>query len=273
MKKYLILLFIPLSLFSQDNLVKTYEDYLLRLDKTKYYAVTTAIIKYQELFTNSNIDIQDKAFVTFNEFYNKVHDELNNSSFDYNIFFEDYSKKEMPEFLIKYKKDLSENGFEIAMGEMPYLKRNYFLIHQKFSTYLSSEMKSYLLKLGSYESEGTVIDGVLVIAPIRLAERLVELDNFINSNPDFLFQNECILYKKYFFTLLIKGLDNTSVLDDENKLNENFKNAYFFILSEYPETQIGKLVREYYNVLKLRDINQINNLIEDFQKRDLILVF
>lgn len=88
MKKYLILLFIPFSLFSQDNLVKTYEDYLLRLDKTKYYAVTIAITKYQELFTNSNIDIQDKAFVTFNEFYNKVHDELNNSSFDYNIFFE-----------------------------------------------------------------------------------------------------------------------------------------------------------------------------------------
>lgn len=179
----------------------------------------------------------------------------------------------MADFLIKYKKDLSDNGFELAMGEMTYLKRNYFLIHQKFSNYLSNEMKNYLLKLGSYESEGTVIDGGLVIAPIRLAERIVELDNFINSNPDFLLKDECIIYKKYFLTLLIIGTDNTNVFDDENKLNENFKNAYFFILSEHPETPIGKLVREYYNVLKLRDRNQINNLIEDFQKRDLILVF
>lgn len=259
-----------LSVFSQENLVKKYENFLNGLDKSKYYSITIGIIKYQELFNNSKIKTQDEGFIAFNKFYNDVHDELNNSALDYYIYFDDYSRNKTPALLVKYKKDLSDNGFEIAMGEMPYLKRNYFLIHQKFSPYLSSEVKNYLLKLGSYESEGTVIDEGLVVAPIRIAERIIELDEFINLNPNFLLKDECILYRKYFYTLLIKGTENTSQLDDKNKLNENFKNAYFYILSEYPDTEIGKLVREYYNVLKLGDRIKINNLIENYKKRDLI---
>ena len=264
MKKLFVLILFLISsvVFSQENLIYSYVKFLSSLDKTKYYSVSIGIIKYEELFTDSSQKLKDQGFEMFNLFYNEVYHEINYSSIDYDVYFDNNPQNEI---LVKHQKNLKDNGFIIVMDEMPYLERDYNYVFEKFSSFVSIEMQTYILLLNSYLVEGTVIDGALAISPTKLAERLVKLNYFIQTHPNFILIDDCKIYERYLFTLLIKGTDNTPLLNDDKTIRQNYLNAYEFVFSTYPNTIVHIHLKPYYNLLKLKDEEKINNLLEIFK--------
>lgn len=280
-KNKLILIFIFLiSTVSGQNLnLKKYETYLKTLDLNKYYSTTIATNKYKELFSLEKTVIKDSAFVCFKKFYDNVTIKLNelhvNDDTDYEILFYDsniHKNIVIPQIVLNYRKDLIDNGFDIAIDEgRTWINQDWNFISKNFYTYISSNMKEYCTFLNLVIREGTEEDGAFKISATRLAERIIWIEKFKNLNNEFILINECNSHYKYFLYLLLTGTDHTSIKNGNNEISQNFKDAYNFITLENPNSKTAKLVLPFYQFLNNNENSKAYDLVGKYKKEGIIV--
>ena len=200
-----------------------FQIYILTLDEAKYYSTTIAANKYKEIFSNEKVGIRDSAFVLFEIFYDKVHSKINElhhiEDTDYFTYMTANDRQKIPDMFFKYKNDLIENGFDIAItvGDT-WIKKNRDFISKNFYDYVSPEMKKYCTFINILTKEETLNDAAFTISPTRLAERIIWLENFKNINPTFLLIDEVNQYYRVFLYLLMKGSENTDIFNFEKNI-------------------------------------------------------
>lgn len=275
----IFILFLTFSAASAQNLnLKKYDNYLKTLNLTKHYSTSIAANKYKELFISENLSVKDSAFVLFEIFYDSIENKMNelhwDDKTDYSVLFyntNNVDKIQIPDIVLNYRNDLIDNGFDIAMGVgLTYIKQDRYFISKNFYKLISPTMKDYCTFLNLVIREGTLNDAAFVISPTRLAERIIWLENFIYSNTQFLLINDSISYYKCFLYLLLNGSNNSSILDDNDMINQNFIDAYNYVILEYPQSKTAKLVSPLYQFLKNKQKEKAYELIEKYTKENII---
>lgn len=260
---------------NENPKLQEYKKYILTLNQSKYYSTSIAANKYRELFNTERIAVKDSAFVIFEIFYDNVQTKLNElhseDETDYYTFLSPDSEQKIPDLILSYRNNLIENGFDIARTEgSTWIKKDRNFISKNFYDFISEEMKEYCTFLNKVAREETLDDAALTISPTRLAERIIWLENFNNSNPTFISINDVNEYYKCFLYLLLNGSENSNVLNMKDNINQNFSDAYNFITLENSKSKTSNYVLPYYQFLKNKQNTEANNLIEKYIKQHII---
>ncbi|MCW2119559.1 hypothetical protein [Flavobacterium sp. 7A] len=260
---------------NENPKLQDYRKYILTLNQSKYYSTSIAANKYRELFNNERITIKDSAFVIFEIFYDNVQTKVNElhsiDETDYFTFISPDNNQKIPDLILNYKNNLIENGFDIAISEGgTWIKKDRNFISKNFYDFISPEMKEYCTFLNIVEKEETLDDGALTITPTRLAERIIWLENFNNSNPTFISINNVNEYYRRFLYFLLKGSDNTDILDMKDIINQNFSDAYDFITLENSKSKTSNYVLPFYQFLKNKQKTEADYLIEKYNREGII---
>ncbi|MDJ1494398.1 hypothetical protein QNI19_15750 [Cytophagaceae bacterium DM2B3-1] len=258
-----------------------YVQYLANLNDSTAESATKAAQKFQEIFKGSSPALCDSAFVFFNTFYEKLGTRLDevhaSDTTNYDSLIVDPTAKPVPlsAKLTAYNQKLTQNGFQVAMTEgTTYIKQDRELIAKWFYTMVSPTMKSYLTQLNKENKEGFAEDAGINIPITSLADRVIWWEKFNQTNPTFVFaERSKDLYQNYLFYLL-KGMDNTASYyqDEAGKVtpDQEFMNAYTYVLSKHPNTETAKLVKPFQAALAQHDVKKAESLLKQYQDQKII---
>ncbi len=251
--------------------LQNYIKYLATLKEKDITSIPKAISYFDSGFNEIDSKIFDELFAEFNNFYEKVMNYQQNqfTEFEYteqlkiyeamfDITYQEQDWTPPNDNQKNYANFLKENGLNLCNIEGNlYVCIDYPYIFNKIKDKISLPTEQYLIQTQS-ESEELYTSDTGIIVPIEtIANRIIFWEDFIKDNDNFIYINEATKlfteYKKAFF----KGFENTPAFNIETKtLNQEFKEGYNFIIENYSETEIGKLTKEYFDILEK------NNFIE-----------
>ncbi len=240
-----------------------YTKFLATLDDKDIKSLSKAIDYFNEKLKGIDIKIIDQCYVKFQEFYEKVTSKVDE---------EFIAKKEEEQIVIyetmfpnegnsgakptqaqkDYVELLKTNGLKVCTVEGTfYICKNEKTVFDKIKDIVSPVMKEYLDQKQKESEEGYAGDAGLYISPKQIAERIIFWENFIKKNADFVYIKEQKDSVTYMTLDLLSGMDNTPVFDYEtNKLTDSFKEGYKFVIEKHPDTDLGKIIKEYYAILE-----------------------
>lgn len=205
------------------------------------------IIKQEEIL-NTNYEPK------WNELLNTVYSEVNeivlptmlerlNSRYD-------FESEEVNHFA----KAVVSNGFIFEhVGEgMIGISKDYSRLSQ---LNVSQQITDYFTMI----QERIVMDAALMISWNELSDRIVKLERFILSNPNFP-DNKVLyeLYKRYFTFYTTDLLDNTPIYE-RNVLIEEVKRSYERFMEMNKDTETYQEIKEFYMKLEGNDFNRVDN--------------
>lgn len=276
--RYLLLLFaIVIVMYSSacsqnSNAVKEYSKYVNSLKPNNFRNITLALNYYQKHFNNLSQEEKDYGYLVFREFYYKVDSVYANilGTGDPNFEPENkiYHRCCYPEFekdvqVIEFKKSLAENGFTIGFGSEP----GYFLSEfpgymlGKFENYVSPVISDFLKLRDVDLNKPAYYDVYIWITETEMGERIKNWDKYIENYPNSPLlenaKNEMNIYLNDFLGLYLPFVIGNpasdewcEVFDTDGKLLERGKTIYLKLIDECGNSNLGNLLREYYEVLE-----------------------
>ena len=258
--------------------IATYQKYINTLDTADAGTATLAAKKYKELFSNYDTLINDQAYCIFEKFYFHLASVLNEHflsahAFEITNTLVIDSPSTYPPQLAKLDESLKENGFELIESEGDLqINENRDFITKWFYSSVSTIMKKYLGEVNKENKGGFEEDGGLLISSNELSERAIWWENFTAYYPRFVLINEAMQQKQLYLTCLLKGLDNSPVLNyDSHRLTEFFKIAYVHLISKHPDATATKMIKPYYEALLANDTAKANKIIHQYEDQKLLL--
>lgn len=205
------------------------------------------IIKQEEILKNI---YEPKWNKHSNEIYSKMSDmglsailEKINSRYDFES-----------DEINKFAETVSNNGFifEHAGEGRIVISKDYSRLSQ---LNVSQQISNYFTMI----QERIVMDAALIITWNELSDRIVSLERFILSNPNFPDNNLLYeLYKRYFTFYTTDLLDNTPIYE-RNVLKEEVKRSYERFMDEYKETETIQVINDFYQRLEQNDFKQVED--------------
>ena len=250
--------------------ITEFKAFVAGLDSADAASATKAMDKYKEIFTGQPALLCDTGFVVFQALYDSLEQNLStkhqNDTTNYEpLLYNDQAS--VPTSLKEYRKNLQLNGFKISASEgVTYIEQDRNFIARNFYTLVTPAMKSYLVELQKENKEGFAIDGAISISPRQLVDRTVWYEKFITENPDFVFKDNCKNYQKAYLTYLVSGYENTPLYANEEtkELSDFYVNAYNYLISKFPDTQVAQTIDPYYEALKLKQTDKALAMHKDF---------
>ena len=263
------------SVVSKTN---DYWKYLGALDTSNVTTATLAAKEYKELFSGGDTVVNDKAYALFDVYYSRLMQGLNDH-FESDETFNKMGSgvvagnpSAYPPKLAKYAAVLKDNGFEFIQseGDLAIGQDRDFVV-KWFYPSVSATMKKYLDQVNKENKDGLDDDDALLISANDLAERAVWWENFAAAYPHFVLIENVLQQRGLYLTILLKGLDNSPVLNyDSHKLTEFYRMAYKQLLAKHPEAMATKMVKPYYEALLDNNTTAANHLIKQYEDQKLL---
>jgi hypothetical protein len=263
------------TLVFYDARLREYDAFTAKLDSTKPESSTLAINKFTSLFKNSEKELCDSAYYIFEVFYSKLGSTITNQYMTEGSTekYEYFLMEPKPTNVVKpsaqdvaFYQSLLANGFKLQMTDgFIYIDQDRDFVTKHFSNYVSVAMNTYQTQFAKENKEIYSDDGGLLITPTQLSERLAWWDGFIVTNPKFIFNNEAKMLKVAYLTSLLRGLDNTPIIDQTTlKINEDYEAAFKSLKVNHPNTDATNLAMSYYQLLSKKDTAQSNALLANY---------
>lgn len=177
----------------------------------------------------------------------------------------------------EYSDDLFTTDLEIVTPKAPYIRficdtgtfypvTNQNYIESTYAKYLSKSWKSYLAIQSQIEKElknrALYNDGAITIAPEKIVDWVVALQNFSKKYPDFYMKKEINDDIKLYSRAVIYSLYTTFVYPDY-KLTAEAKLGYDkFLEKTDKEASVYKEVETAYNIIKKHDFKSSQEFFE-----------
>lgn len=232
---------------------------LKKMDKKNCACLDQAIQSFQKTFQGHPKDVIDKEIPTLLDYLqdatNTFNDELVGRSYYDDFYLINYNPdgkplaKGMREDLLRYEKCGMKMIF-VEGSAMLIVEPG--LVLDKLNAMLSTEMRRYLGQMKVEDEKIWADDGGLTIPVQAVADRAIFWEKFATDLPNFvLVENAKDKVKTYTGTLM-GGLDNTPAFDfsEKRKLQPEYKKVYEWLMEKHPNTKTGKVIREYYMLLK-----------------------
>ena len=158
-----------------------------------------------------------------------------------------------------------------AEGEQ-YFILNWKFLKEKYGKYLSKAYNDWLIHLD--QTEKIVDDAALRIDHDQLRVYLIELENFIDKNPDFIAIKEVKARLNWYLMIYLSGLDNSPIYDKYGNLFmlQDVKLSYEKFLSENSSSKYLPLVKKLYETAKKYNFKwntQIEKWFSEFYQKNL----
>lgn len=252
-------------LINQENpKIIEFRAFVNQLDSMDAASAVKASEQFKALFANQSTGLCDTAFVIFQHLMDtlelNLNEKLRNDTTDYSVLFtgEPVSKK-----IKDFQMSLQRNGFKFSsLDGMYYIEQYRPFIIQNLSFMLSEPMKLYLSEIETENREGFSQDEAIVIPPQYLVNRVLWYENFIKSNPEFVFLNNCNTYKKAYLSYLICGYGKTTLYSNTGtgELSPYFTEGYDYLLKTYPNSETASYISPYYDALKQKRTATVRDL-------------
>ena len=247
---------IPETITSQNINLTTYLDslhHLLFVPASSLHALEI----FRDHFNKHDPYQNDNAFNAYLEYQAILIDTLNNQLVnrpDYekinSLIWADASQHE-PEAL-QYEQQLNQYGLVLQSTEgFIYIDRSTGPIRAYFFNHLSPSTKEFYDQFEMEKNQNLSEDGMLLISPRQLAERLAFWENFLMKYPDHLFAEFAKNNTEDYLRYLMDGMDNTPAFEFETKnLYPEFLNAYQYLKQHHPSLVSTSVINEYVLLLK-----------------------
>jgi hypothetical protein len=234
--------------------IKAYREFLHKTDSTDMTSFIPAINTFKSMLFNKPAATCDSAFMIFQNFADTIEAHLNmklmNDTTDYSPLFRN---EKVSQKIKRFQQTLIKAGFKLRSSEdMPYIEQDRNLVFSELSAMLTTPMQEYIKEIAMEHQQGFANDGTIIIPPDIYIERVLWYENFIKANPDFVLINNCKNFKKAYFTYLITGYENTTLMNEENtqELSPYFQSAYAYLAKKYPDSETLGLIKPYWNAIK-----------------------
>ncbi|MBL7871179.1 MAG: hypothetical protein JNM78_06175 [Cyclobacteriaceae bacterium] len=172
---------------------------------------------------------------------------------------------------LQYERELNQYGLILKSTEgFIYISRSTQPLRTFFYDHLSSATQEFFDQFEAETMQDLSEDGMLLITPVELAQRLAFWEEFLTKYPEHLFaqfaRNNVTDYQYY----LLEGMDNTPAFDFEtNKIQPEFLEAYTFLNQHYPTLICTHVCNQYLALLKQSDYKrteEVSRFIEQHRK-------
>ncbi|SHM17464.1 hypothetical protein SAMN05216524_1011055 [Mucilaginibacter sp. OK098] len=260
------------------QLLDIYSKYLEGLDTLQMEETTTAAKKYTELFKDQDKNTCDSAFFIFDKYYGKLNSAIDDlhakdTTLHYDsLLMDNVAHQHLSAQLSLYAKRLKTNGFKVLMTEGDtYIGQDLDFLEKWFSPIVSPVMKEYIARLNKDDKEGFQEDAGLTISIVQLASRTVWWEQFAAKYPDAITATLATNYWKGYLGTLLEGMDNTPVMDYENKtISDDYKTAYTYVQNKYPGTKTNNIIAPYFKLLLQKNKQKADDLIKQYQVKKII---
>lgn len=255
-----------------NPLFNQYVVFIKSLNFTDPKNATKAAKKYAELFKGQAPATCDTAFLIFSNYYDKLNLELDDIHQKATGMADtELAGNVKPEKLRakagSYLTKLKNNGFDITMEEgVTYVGQDRDFIARWFYDFVSPVMKMYLEQLNKENKDIYIEDASITISAKQLVDREIWWEQFVEENPGFISIADAAINQKSYLQALLQGTDNTWIMDDQNNLNDFFKDAYEYLLDKYPSSAAAKLIAPYYAFLKAGRRYRADSLMNVYKK-------
>jgi len=265
----------PYKANCNDQLLKDYSLFLIKLDTTVFESSTVAAKKYVELFKDQNSNTRDSAFFIFNKFYGILNNSLDDlhrkdTTIKYDSLLTD-SNNHLPKLspkLAAYHQKLKDNGFKIYMSEGDtYIGEDLDFIAKYFYDNVSEPVRDYLIQLNKEDKEGLDEDAGLTISPYKLADRTVWWEKFVQRYPGIIVTDKAKTNWKDYFDTLTGGMDNSPVVDSNDFVNSYYKAVYSHLQKAYPTSKTNILIAPYFKLLLNKQNDKAEALLMKYEKK------
>ncbi|GAA4309403.1 hypothetical protein GCM10023183_26570 [Nibribacter koreensis] len=239
--------------------------------------VSIAVEKYKALYKGQPVTSADTGYVLFENFYQKVNDELNKvheyDTAEYFISLVNDSEEPISKQLQEYRDLVQANGFLVDYQDgSTYLKQNRDFIARHFYPFVSSTMQKYLAQVEKENEDGFSTDGGIFITETEFVNRILWWENFVKQNPAFVMIWQSKEKQKEYLTYFLEGMDNTPVMDmaDSTKVNSYFADGYKLLDKVGPTSEANRLVKPYFQALQKGGKATAYRLLEEYREKELI---
>jgi len=246
-----------------------YSNSISQLSINKATSVTRAMNLFKaQLVGKVNKTTCDAAFIAFDDFHSRVLGHLQNSI---NTSKYQYLKKEIIRYgMATMRSDsfiyhLGQNGFNFGIknGKV-ILVKDIDYVFRLFYRECSTPMRAYMNQYEEDETTYWLDKEKLHITPLKLTRWVLTWNYFVAKNPNFTLIKDAKSRLSKQLTILLKGTQKTPVFDSASALNNDFKEAYLHITTNYPKSNIGQQFQQYINVLE-RNNWQDNAIVRQAQ--------
>lgn len=244
-----------------DPAVTAFETQLDHIKTQDCKGIQEAIDLFASSMKGKTPAIADQAMVPLTDFLAATVDGLNQALAQRSpaeirgleqLFYKEAGAKDDPKAVAE-RKAWEQCGLQLDFPEgILYLSLKPGLLLPTVGPLVSDPMRQYLQIRKKEDQNPWSADASLLISPRELADRAVTWDVFLTDHPDFTFKGYIRDQSKYYVGSLLMGQDNSPVFDYDSKklLDEEFKQAWEWVLASNPQTKTGQIVQEWVNLVQ-----------------------
>lgn len=255
---------------SPEKTLLQYKEYSKSLVKTDLSSISKSLNKFKELFTTAPLEFRDSAFVEFRSLFYNVINNYSEIFWNNAELMKKVNEKLNDDPMVKtFKTNLDNNGLRLSITEGSYYideKPDYLI--NNFKSYVSPGVNEFLKIRSSELIEGFSEDAALLIPFRELGGRIITWQNYINKYPSTPLLAEAKFSYHLYLNTFLSGLDNSPIAKDDILLPE-VKEVYSEFINKYRDTESGKIVEKFYNLLSGNNFRLPEDL-DDFYKENQI---
>ncbi len=195
------------------------------------------------------IGFLDAQAAIINEFNDTLYEDPNYEKYNHSM----YPGAPHDPLVIQFNKKITAAGIAMTSSEgMLYLKPDISFLGETFLDHLSPGMQEVFLAYSVEVDQECCEDGALIISMNELVVRTLMWEELSQRYPDMTIGHIDIseMYRNYLGYLLL-GTDNTPAFNEDNDmLEESFKESFEKIPEKYPKSKTAKVIEEYIVLLK-----------------------
>ncbi|MFZ1790971.1 MAG: DnaJ domain-containing protein [Saprospiraceae bacterium] len=159
-----------------------------------------------------------------------------------------------PEKFKVFEENLKAFGIMIDFGDFShYLNYDYEYLSRLFKGRVSEDIMEYLEFNAIELREDYEDDGGLKISQQQLFQRILKWEMYLEKYPNSYFRNYAQAIYKNYVNVLLFGLDNSPVFNDDGKLNDKHKLFLEYISQRYHYTKTVEFIKSYFLQLEQND--------------------
>ncbi len=146
--------------------------------------------------------------------------------------------------------DQQAGGLALGNTEGEFFWKVDYKALQKYSKYLSNDIKSYITLKTQETEQSYISDGAIAITREELGDRILKAEYYLVENPDGLKNKDVLKIYKDYLNAYLTDYRYEAIDDKTLKLLPAVKKSYQKFVSEHPESKTTILVKKYLEVIE-----------------------
>ncbi|MBA7620910.1 hypothetical protein ES703_28266 [subsurface metagenome] len=233
-----------------------YTRYLDALDNDDFDSLFAGVQYFKTNLADLSVAERDSACKEFMTFFFATisrHNDMIWEDYDLISKFHDEEARQSPE-IKAYINALHRNGLDLyTFGRLYYIDQQPDYLYRHFSPHVSLSVREYLALRSEELAAGFSDSDSLLISFREVGERTIRWERYLENYNRSVVADVAEYYYQLYLCTFLTGLKLSPVFDVEGALRPELSTVYHEFASRYYDTHSGRLVREFYIILKEAD--------------------